>query len=150
MACGLSVSGSSQAQFLPPLPNSLTGPISVYLRPTRRQSLGYTATRREKRLTICFVLEERQLASFEIETESRSTSTSGKDEGYVNITTIDTENGNRQIAAARLSEKLARKRSERFTYLVAAVMSSFGVTSLAIMAVYYRFYWQMEVKLFEI
>ncbi|XP_057527108.1 beta-carotene hydroxylase 2, chloroplastic-like [Amaranthus tricolor] len=144
MACGLSVSGSSQAQFLPPLPNSLTGPISVYLRPTRRQSLGYTATRREKRLTICFVLEERQLASFEIETESRSTSTSGKDEGYVNITTIDTENGDRQIAAARLSEKLARKRSERFTYLVAAVMSSFGVTSLAIMAVYYRFYWQME------
>lgn len=45
----------------------------------------------------------------------------------------------------RLAEKLARKRSERFTYLVAAVMSSFGITSMAVMAVYYRFYWQMEV-----
>ena len=32
-----------------------------------------------------------------------------------------------------------------FTYLVAAVMSSFGITSMAIMAVYYRFSWQMEV-----
>ncbi|XP_060675702.1 beta-carotene hydroxylase 2, chloroplastic isoform X2 [Ziziphus jujuba] len=44
----------------------------------------------------------------------------------------------------RLAEKLARKRSERFTYLVAAVMSSFGITSMAVMAVYYRFYWQLE------
>lgn len=50
-----------------------------------------------------------------------------------------------QISATRLAEKLARKKSERFTYLVAAVMSSFGITSLAIMAVYYRFSWQMEV-----
>lgn len=39
---------------------------------------------------------------------------------------------------------MARKRSERFTYLVAAVMSSFGITSMAAMAVYYRFHWQME------
>nr|GLL28393.1 beta-carotene hydroxylase [Ipomoea trifida]GMD10987.1 beta-carotene hydroxylase 2, chloroplastic-like [Ipomoea batatas] len=31
----------------------------------------------------------------------------------------------KQISASRLAEKLARKRSERFTYLVAAVMSSF-------------------------
>ncbi|KAF2315571.1 hypothetical protein GH714_040080 [Hevea brasiliensis] len=44
----------------------------------------------------------------------------------------------------RAAERLARKRSERFTYLVAAVMSSFGITSMAIMACYYRFYWQME------
>ncbi|CAH2080354.1 unnamed protein product [Thlaspi arvense] len=52
----------------------------------------------------------------------------------------------RQIsAAARLAaEKLVRKKSERITYLVAAVMSSLGVTSMAVMAVYYRFYWQME------
>lgn len=51
-----------------------------------------------------------------------------------------------QISAARVAEKLARKRSERLTYLVAAVMSSFGITSMAVMAVYYRFSWQMEVK----
>ncbi|XP_004496526.1 beta-carotene hydroxylase 2, chloroplastic [Cicer arietinum] len=43
-----------------------------------------------------------------------------------------------------LSNKLARKNSERFTYLIAAIMSSFGVTSMAIFAVYYRFSWQME------
>lgn len=50
-----------------------------------------------------------------------------------------------QISSIRVAEKLARKRSERFTYLVAAVMSSFGITSMAVMAVYYRFYWQLEV-----
>ncbi|KAF4361688.1 hypothetical protein CsatB_002795 [Cannabis sativa] len=44
----------------------------------------------------------------------------------------------------RLVEKRARKESERFTYLVAAVMSTFGITSMAVLAVYYRFYWQME------
>ncbi|XP_024027549.1 beta-carotene hydroxylase 2, chloroplastic [Morus notabilis] len=44
----------------------------------------------------------------------------------------------------RAAEKLARKRSERFTYLIAAVLSSFGITSMAVMAVYYRFHWQME------
>ncbi|XP_057425361.1 beta-carotene hydroxylase 2, chloroplastic-like [Lotus japonicus] len=49
-----------------------------------------------------------------------------------------------QIMSARVAEKLARKKSERFTYLVAAVMSSLGVTSMAILAVYYRFSWQME------
>ncbi|KAK7317469.1 hypothetical protein RJT34_01734 [Clitoria ternatea] len=49
-----------------------------------------------------------------------------------------------QVVSTRLAQKLARKRSERFTYLVAAVMSSFGVTSMAFLAVYYRFAWQME------
>lgn len=46
--------------------------------------------------------------------------------------------------SAKLAEKLARKESERFTYLVAAVMSTFGITSMAVLAVYYRFSWQME------
>lgn len=50
----------------------------------------------------------------------------------------------RDMRAAKLAEKLARKKSERFTYLVAAVMSSFGITSMAVLAVYYRFSWQME------
>lgn len=43
-----------------------------------------------------------------------------------------------------VEEKMARKKSERFTYLVAAIMSTFGITSMAVMAVYYRFSWQME------
>nr|ACX49278.1 beta-carotene hydroxylase 1 [Zea mays]ACX49297.1 beta-carotene hydroxylase 1 [Zea mays]ACX49301.1 beta-carotene hydroxylase 1 [Zea mays]ACX49317.1 beta-carotene hydroxylase 1 [Zea mays]ACX49431.1 beta-carotene hydroxylase 1 [Zea mays] len=50
----------------------------------------------------------------------------------------------RAAAARRVAEKEARKRSERRTYLVAAVMSSLGVTSMAVAAVYYRFSWQME------
>ncbi|RLM65639.1 beta-carotene hydroxylase [Panicum miliaceum] len=50
----------------------------------------------------------------------------------------------RAAAARRVAERKARKRSERRTYLVAAVMSSLGVTSMAVAAVYYRFSWQME------
>lgn len=49
----------------------------------------------------------------------------------------------------RASERLARKKAERYTYLVAAMMSSLGITSMAIVAVYYRFSWQMEVLLFS-
>ncbi|CAB4262253.1 unnamed protein product [Prunus armeniaca] len=37
------------------------------------------------------------------------------------------------IPSVRVAEKLSRKKSERFTYLVAAVMSSFGITSMAVM-----------------
>ncbi|KAK7270892.1 hypothetical protein RJT34_26394 [Clitoria ternatea] len=48
------------------------------------------------------------------------------------------------FVSPRVAEKLARKESERFTYLVAAVMSTFGITSMAVLAVYYRFSWQME------
>jgi len=43
-----------------------------------------------------------------------------------------------------VAERAARKQSERRTYLVAAVMSSLGITSMAAAAVYYRFAWQME------
>jgi hypothetical protein len=46
---------------------------------------------------------------------------------------------NSQIPSTRAAERLARKRSERFTYLVVALMSSLGITSMAVMAVYYRF-----------
>nr|ACU18541.1 unknown [Glycine max] len=49
-----------------------------------------------------------------------------------------------QVLSQKLAEKLARKESESFTYLIAAVMSSFGITSMAVFAVYYRFAWQME------
>ncbi|GAV76304.1 FA_hydroxylase domain-containing protein [Cephalotus follicularis] len=49
-----------------------------------------------------------------------------------------------QIPSERLAERLSRKQSERLTYLVAAVMSSSGIISLAILSVYYRFAWQIE------
>jgi len=50
------------------------------------------------------------------------------------------------LMTSRLLKKAEKKKSERFTYLIAAVMSSFGITSMAIMAVYYRFSWQMKVN----
>ncbi|AQL09873.1 beta-carotene hydroxylase [Zea mays] len=53
------------------------------------------------------------------------------------------EDGGRGDAAAAAA-RAARKQSERRTYLVAAVMSSLGITSMAAAAVYYRFAWQME------
>ncbi|CAL8996896.1 unnamed protein product, partial [Prunus brigantina] len=36
------------------------------------------------------------------------------------------------IPSVRVAEKLSRKKSERFAYLVAAVMSSFGITSMPV------------------
>lgn len=45
-----------------------------------------------------------------------------------------------------IAQRIARKKSERKTYLIAAVMSTLGITSMAVLAVYYRFAWQMEVR----
>ncbi|KAB2066922.1 hypothetical protein ES319_A09G191900v1 [Gossypium barbadense] len=85
--------------------------------------------RRKKSFAVCFVVDEEQ---------KQSAPTQIVEQGFEEVR-------DRQILIpARLSEKLARKRSERFTYLVAAVMSSFGITSMSVMAVYYRFWWQME------
>nr|AOS51477.1 beta-carotene 3-hydroxylase [Calamus jenkinsianus] len=79
---------------------------------------------------VCFV--ERQNRSSEITEETGiSDPAAGEDE-------------KRLILLDRTAKKMARKRSERLTYLVAAVMSSLGITSMAVAAVYYRFYWQME------
>ncbi|CAA2962052.1 beta-carotene hydroxylase 2, chloroplastic-like [Olea europaea subsp. europaea] len=84
-------------------------------------------SKKRNNLTVCFVLEDKKFDAIrELER---------------NPTVEEIERG---LSAARLAEKLAKKKSERFTYLVAAVMSSFGITSMAIMAVYYRFSWQME------
>ncbi|KMZ56229.1 beta-carotene hydroxylase 1 [Zostera marina] len=41
-------------------------------------------------------------------------------------------------------ERMEKKKKERRTYLVAAVVSSLGFTAMAIAAVYYRFSWQMK------
>lgn len=51
----------------------------------------------------------------------------------------------RSVITPRVAQRLERKRLERNTYLVAAFMSSLGVTSAAAMAVYFRFSWQTEV-----
>jgi beta-carotene 3-hydroxylase len=56
------------------------------------------------------------------------------------------DGGEGEATRRAVSERAARKQSERRTYLVAAVMSSLGITSMAAAAVYYRFAWQMEVR----
>ncbi|OEL37627.1 Beta-carotene 3-hydroxylase, chloroplastic [Dichanthelium oligosanthes] len=68
------------------------------------------------------------------------------DEAIVGGEAADDGEGDAEAEAARLAvaERAARKQSERRTYLVAAVMSSLGITSMAAAAVYYRFAWQME------
>uniref|UniRef100_A0A7N0RB99 beta-carotene 3-hydroxylase n=1 Tax=Kalanchoe fedtschenkoi TaxID=63787 RepID=A0A7N0RB99_KALFE len=92
--------------------------------PTPPHSTSISRVLRRKSIAVCFVLDD---------ADRQSSSRDG--------------DGNQLRLAAeqqRISDKRARKKSERFTYLVAAVMSSFGITSMAVMAVYYRFYWQME------
>lgn len=119
--------------FLRPKPNHVARPTLVFSSSIKRIGGGLSLgpRRRKPGLTVCFVLEDEK-----IKAEMVTTTTTAVDEEVVE----------KQIAAARLAEKVARKRSERFTYLVAAVMSSFGITSMAILAVYYRFAWQMEVR----
>lgn len=129
--------GSSQTihlfvnSFLRPKPNHIATPTLVFSSSLKRIGGGLSLgpRRRKPSLTVCLVLEDEKI-------KPESVTTSAADEEVVE----------KQIAAARLAEKVARKRSERFTYLVAAVMSSFGITSMAVMAVYYRFAWQMEVR----
>lgn len=112
---------------LPRLLASLPFPAASFRAPTlppRRP--------RRRSLAVCFVLDERipDVSPPEVTVEQSA------------------DAGDELLAAARLAEKVARKRSERYTYLVAAVMSSFGITSMAVAAVYYRFYWQFEVSFF--
>ena len=78
----------------------------------------------------CFVVEERKQSS-PMDDDNKPESTTSSSE---------------ILMTSRLLKKAEKKKSERFTYLIAAVMSSFGITSMAIMAVYYRFSWQMKVN----
>lgn len=70
---------------------------------------------------------------------------SGKPENNADRDEVSREEIEAGSCSVRVEERRARKKSERFTYLVAAVMSSLGITSMAVLAVYYRFSWQMEV-----
>ncbi|KAH1075414.1 hypothetical protein J1N35_027742 [Gossypium stocksii] len=89
--------------------------------------------RKKTTLSICFVLEEQKHVEPQTGVNLVEEGSGSEDFGSKQI-----------LIPPHVAEKLARKKSERFTYLVAAVMSSFGITSMAIMAVYYRFSWQME------
>uniref|UniRef100_A0ACD5TTB8 Uncharacterized protein n=1 Tax=Avena sativa TaxID=4498 RepID=A0ACD5TTB8_AVESA len=65
-------------------------------------------------------------------------------DGRADAAEVEAEDETMAAARRAVSERKARKESERRTYLVAAVMSSLGITSMAAAAVYYRFAWQME------
>ncbi|XP_057951249.1 beta-carotene hydroxylase 2, chloroplastic-like isoform X2 [Malania oleifera] len=139
MAAGVSTGASSetfrflQNSFAGPKPTSITAPTMLFLPSIRRRAAVSRKRRMKTSFAVCLVMEdERDGATAEIESENLQS----PEEMANQIGDL--------ITAARVAEKLSRKRSERFTYLVAAVMSSFGITSLAVMSVYYRFSWQME------
>nr|ACN86365.1 beta-carotene hydroxylase [Diospyros kaki]ACT52160.1 beta-carotene hydroxylase [Diospyros kaki] len=137
MPAGISIAASGPRSFiltrkyplLGPGPEStISTPTCLFSLPARPFGAVLRSGSRTAK-TVCFVVKEEELAA-QLEAGDQD-ETSG----------VETD---KRISAARVEEKLARKRSERFTYLVAAVMSSFGITSMAVLAVYYRFSWQME------
>lgn len=128
MAAGIYIATPSRtvvhfkhSPLLGPKPSSLAAPA---LRLSHSLGKFPGISRKKPNLTVCFVLEDEKLRRL------------GEESG---------EESSRKEIATAVAEKVARKRSERFTYLIAAVMSSFGITSMSVMAVYYRFAWQMEV-----
>lgn len=91
---------------------------------------------RRRSLSLCFVVDDvGSSVAGPTQIENSTATTAAEEEVESGIS-----------AVPRVEERQNRKRSERFTYLVAAIMSSSGITSLAIVSVYYRFYWQMEVR----
>ncbi|KAF7149452.1 hypothetical protein RHSIM_Rhsim03G0191100 [Rhododendron simsii] len=136
MAAGISVSlRLPRFEFIGAKPNSITLPACLLSLPIRR-GRGDEALRfgRRKTTTVRFVVDDKI-----------STQVGNGEEGEGEGEGEDEKEIGKQILAGRVELKTARKKSERFTYLVAAVMSSLGITSMAVMAVYYRFAWQMEV-----
>ncbi|KAJ6804583.1 beta-carotene hydroxylase [Iris pallida] len=101
-----------------PLPLRRSGVVEV---PRVRQ---WSRRKRRSSTTVFFVLDD-------------AAKEAGRDEE------MDREEEKRK-SLARAADRTARKLSERRTYLIAAVMSSLGITSMAVAAVYYRFAWQME------
>ncbi|KAI3892744.1 hypothetical protein MKX03_017782 [Papaver bracteatum] len=106
------------------------------------------SNKKKSPFTVYFILEEKKQSEIiriteqinnsfqELETNSSSSSTSSSS------SSLDSEELNK--ISIRIAEKLARKQSERHTYLIAAIMSTLGITSMAIASVYLRFSWQME------
>ncbi|PON35883.1 Fatty acid hydroxylase [Parasponia andersonii] len=97
---------------------------------TRPNRTGYTCLEKQSRRIRIIVLKQKR--------EQHSTQVSND----TNPRKIDESKA--QIIVPRIEERLARMKTGRNTYLAAAVMSSLGVTSAAIIAVYYRFSWQMQ------
>ncbi|CAL9146313.1 unnamed protein product [Musa hybrid cultivar] len=126
------------------LPPRAAGDCSLHFRPLPvRPPFGRASALQpwlRRPTAVCFVLKE---VSKEQKKNAGYTwmedASEGEEEGEMEGTEEIRISWNR-----RMEERAARKQEERRTYLIAAVMSSLGITSMAIAAVYYRFSWQME------
>ncbi|XP_077248160.1 beta-carotene hydroxylase 2, chloroplastic-like isoform X2 [Tasmannia lanceolata] len=118
--------------LLSPKPKSFfAGECYIFFKSIQRTDGIFPMMRRGNNLNACFAMHnEKQVNLIEEEEEEE------KNENLSSST--------KQIMTVRVAERMARKKSERFTYLVAAIMSSFGISSMAIAAVYYRFSCQFE------
>ena len=135
MATGVSITTSSstahrykhKTYYQVPNPFSKSFPYSLKATPPtlfRRKSFS---------LRLCSVKEEINTEISQVQKENA-------------VQYVDNDIRNEVATTSRVvSERLSRKTSERYTYLVAAIMSSFGITSMAATSVYYRFSLQMEV-----
>lgn len=115
-------------------PNSLAVGLSVLARDTMLQRKGSHILRKKNCLNIFMVMQQTRN---ENENEAIEKSDTEK--------ISDSIKGYNHVTLSRVEERLARKKLERTTYLLAATLSSLGISAMAIMAVYYRFSWQMEV-----
>ncbi|KAM3735947.1 hypothetical protein ACB098_10G125900 [Castanea mollissima] len=130
MATGVSITSSSIAHhfkrktyYQVPKPFSKSFPYSLKATLFRRKSFS---------LRLCLAKEEINTEISQVQKENA-------------VQYVDNDIGNEVTTTSRVvSERLARKTSERYTYLVAAIMSSFGITSMVAISVYYRFSLQME------
>ncbi|XP_021285832.1 beta-carotene 3-hydroxylase 1, chloroplastic-like [Herrania umbratica] len=114
-------------------PNSLAVGLSGLARDTMLQRKGSHILRKKNGLNIFMVVQQtRNENENEVIEKSDTEKISDSMKGYNHVT------------LSRVEERLARKKLERTTYLVAATLSSLGISAMAVMAVYYRFSWQME------
>ncbi|KAJ4712020.1 Beta-carotene hydroxylase [Melia azedarach] len=125
MATGITSANSSVVTYLFARYTSLTAkPTSIRMIPPSVSTLA-PHTKKQRSLTLWAVMEKNE-DSIKIEKED-----------FV-------KKQNQKKVLSCVEEKQARKKTERQAYLVAAIMSSIGISSMAVLAVYYRFSWQME------
>ncbi|XWS49993.1 hypothetical protein CRYUN_Cryun12cG0050200 [Craigia yunnanensis] len=114
-------------------PTSIAVCFSVLTQETKLQRTGSHVLRKKNDLNICMVMQQRRNES---ENEVNKSDTT--------VEIRDSMKDYNHVRLSRAEERLARKKLERITYLLAAMLSSLGISSMAVMAVYYRFSWQME------
>jgi beta-carotene 3-hydroxylase len=129
MATGVWITSSASTHCFKQKTYQIPTPISKSISYSQK-ICGISSTfRKIQTLGVCLVMEKKTEDVIQVDEEIKSA------DGIKNQIT----------GASRAAERSARKRFERYTYLVAAIMSSLGVTSMAAISVYYRFSWQMEV-----